>query len=102
MLILLGMKLLGALVVAVVAVGCGDDEPGPHDVVECESEWLLNVDETCERACVVNPGPGATDPCPARGGCTAYVEYEGVGGCCERTGQIGVDPIVYRWFECEE
>lgn len=85
---------------AVVAlVGC-TEEPDPHEVVECEAPWVANP-HMCEAACAAGRFAITPGPCSrySSGMCDHYVEFDGVGGCCEVGGSV-VTGLVAEWQAC--
>jgi len=109
-LIVVVMKL--AMLVAVLA-GCGTNDPGPHDVGACSSDWQQWAGTLqgfgaagCERACATPPGnylgSGATcnvGSAAPSSQCTYFENTEGTKGCCEVQQPIATKPIGF--FECE-
>jgi hypothetical protein len=102
--------MLKFLAVIGVLAGCGGDDAGPHDLVEC-GEWPSYGNQPeifkCERACQEEPAnwyaPGMDMPCvggnpwpQGKQGCARTFEYEGARGCC-----IDVEAVVIRFFACE-
>jgi hypothetical protein len=87
-----------AALFALVACASDTDVPGPHDEVECGG-WLTSIDR-CERACAARSAT-RIDSCdygnlPV---CDAYVEFDGIGGCCDFDSSS--PERVVRWTECE-
>jgi hypothetical protein len=84
-----------AIVVVLLLTGCGGDEPGPHDELDCDATWSSGA-AACERACTVKP-PMAGERCPAvgLGVCYLAADFNGELGCC------GLDGNVIRWTPCD-